>query len=760
MKLPITKKSKVRRRWIITGGVVLVVAIAAAGIFLIRRNNITTLASGSLPAMEALVSNGTISTTIMGSGTLSNASSSNINIPVGIEIDEVYVSSGDEVAAGDLLATVSSASLSEALASVQEDIADLDSQINDAVSTSSSETITSGVDGRVKKIFVSAGDDVASAMLENKALMLVSLDGKMAVNIETSAAVSVDDSVNVTLSDGTVVTGTVISVSGTAVKITVTDNGTTYGDSVSVTDSDGNSLGSGTLYINQELKIVGTTGKVETIHTSENSQIYADGKLVTLSGDFSSSEYYSLVSQREALEDTLEALLNISVNKGIVAPEGGIITDVNVSAGSTTASESSQMTQNSSEAITLAYDSGVSLSINTMNLVSTSGNESEQKNVTPVAVLDPIAIIAPVTGETPQTVIVETDYYTGVIQWNPEVAAFNSGVVYSAEVTLTAKSGYCFDQNLSPTVTDALISGRTVSAETEGNVLTFTATFTATTDNQLQDDDTTTSNTDNGANTDNSNNGQAAGTGSETSGSTSSNSTLTASSGSTANLISDSTSSSSTASQDTISSAQSTSTSNMVTAFSISSAESMTMTLSVDELDILSISVGQNVQLTLDAISGTTFEGEITKVNKTGTSSGGVTKYSIEVTVAKDASMLSGMSASATVITEEKADILTIPANAVQEQGNRSFVYTLKDESGNLSGETEIETGITDGSQIEVVSGLSEGDTVYYQIIVSSSDTSTIDFSSFGNRSNFSGGSFSGDEIPSGGSMPSGGGTQ
>ena len=95
----------------------------------------------------------------------------------------------------------------------------------------------------------------------------------------------------------------------------------------------------------------------------------------------------------------------------------------------------------------------------------------------------------------------------------------------------------------------------------------------------------------------------------------------------------------------------------------------------------------------------------------------------MEITVPKSDDMLAGMNASATIIIDEKEDVLLIPAQAVTEEGNTSYVYTKQDEDGELSGKTEVETGSTDGQNVEITSGLSEGDTVYYQMGVQEEST-------------------------------------
>ena len=140
----------------------------------------------------------------------------------------------------------------------------------------------------------------------------------------------------------------------------------------------------------------------------------------------------------------------------------------------------------------------------------------------------------------------------------------------------------------------------------------------------------------------------------------------------------------------------------------------MRLSVSVDELDINSVEKGQTAVVTFDAIEDKEFEGEVTKIGSTASVNGGVAKYTVEITIPNDDEMKQGMNASATITTEERKDVLTLPMNALQEQGDRTFVYTEQDAEGNLSGEVEIQTGLTDGNTVEITDGLEEGDTVYY----------------------------------------------
>lgn len=178
------------------------------------------------------------------------------------------------------------------------------------------------------------------------------------------------------------------------------------------------------------------------------------------------------------------------------------------------------------------------------------------------------------------------------------------------------------------------------------------------------------------------------------------------------------------------------------------------MSISVDELDINSVSVGQSAEVTLDALEGETFSGTVSEVNNTASSSGsGSAKYTVYVTIPREDSMKEGMSASVTIAIEEADNVLTIPVNALQERGSRTYVYTEADDEGNLSGEVEVATGLSDGDNVEITEGLSEGDTVYY---IKTGSTSSSG-SSFGGMDSSGMPSFGNGEVPSGSSSGGGG---
>ena len=177
--------------------------------------------------------------------------------------------------------------------------------------------------------------------------------------------------------------------------------------------------------------------------------------------------------------------------------------------------------------------------------------------------------------------------------------------------------------------------------------------------------------------------------------------------------------------------------------------EKMIATASIDESNILSVEVGQTASVTISSISDDPFTGEVTSIEKTGTSTSGVTGYSVEVTLDRTEKMLTRMSATVSIRIEGVDDALLLPEDAVTKTRTSAYVYTSVNlTSGELESMVEVKTGLTGGGYIEITEGLKEGDTVYY------TKKKSNDFSSFmgGFGGGFGGGSGSG-----GFSMPGGG---
>ncbi len=739
---PANRKQPRRRRAILLA-VVLLLVLAAALFFLFPR-----LLGGSpetevSTAQSVQVTTGTVTNSIVGTGSLTAGETASVDLPSGLVIDEVYVSSGDTVQAGDLLASVEASSLTSVLQSLQSSIDSVDEALEDALEDSEDETeLTSVLSGRVIKIYAAEGDSAADVVKEYGALMLLSVDGKMALRLEDAGSLAIGDEVTVTLSDGTEKEGTVESTEGGAV-ITVSDSGTELAETVTVTDADGNDLGSAVLYIHQEIAVTAVSGTVADLEVSEGESIDAGDTLCTLENTGTSAAVQELTSQRASLQEQLQSALQIAQDGGITAPADGVVQSVNVSAsGSTTSFLSADDGGTQSAVLTLlsasleadgesgqtaeaAEEGGETPSNETEETLPTDGTEdsgedsadgTEETTETVISDFSELTVTAPATGAAPQAEIAETEAYTGQIVWQTSDTVFAAGTTYQARVTLTAKEGYCFSTLQTPLVNEGmgcLVSG--LSWSEDGKTVSFLVTFAATEDESTTQDPSS----DTGSEASQGGSSLPSGTGSgfSSGGSSSGSSSVSVSSAESGSSTTESTTSSDGTSSDTVS------------AFTLSISDSMRISISVDELDINTIAVGQSAQISLDAIDGETFSGTVISVSSIGTSSGGSTQYTVSISFEATAEMKLGMNATATITTEEAADVLTIPVNALQQSGSQVFVYTSVEEDGSLSGATEVETGLSDGETVEIVSGLEEGQTVYYLRTGSDSDSGTTSFS-------------------------------
>ena len=95
--------------------------------------------------------------------------------------------------------------------------------------------------------------------------------------------------------------------------------------------------------------------------------------------------------------------------------------------------------------------------------------------------------------------------------------------------------------------------------------------------------------------------------------------------------------------------------------------------------------------------------------------------------------MLSGMNATATIILDTVKDVLTIPADALVEQGNQTVVYTgFDEETQMLLHPVTVKTGCSDGESVEILEGLAVGQTYYYAYYDTLEISYTPDFGSGG----------------------------
>ena len=138
---------------------------------------------------------------------------------------------------------------------------------------------------------------------------------------------------------------------------------------------------------------------------------------------------------------------------------------------------------------------------------------------------------------------------------------------------------------------------------------------------------------------------------------------------------------------------------------------SMSVTISVDETDILALAVGQTASVTVKSIGSDALSGEVTQIDKTDASG----SYTAEILLDKVSGMLPGMTASVDVRIEGVDDAILIPADALHQTSTGYYVYTSYDEqTQEFGGRVDVIPGLSNSNYVQIKSGLSEGDTVYY----------------------------------------------
>lgn len=150
----------------------------------------------------------------------------------------------------------------------------------------------------------------------------------------------------------------------------------------------------------------------------------------------------------------------------------------------------------------------------------------------------------------------------------------------------------------------------------------------------------------------------------------------------------------------------------------------MRFAISVDETNIRSLAVGQEVTVEVESVGDKTYSGTVCQIDTTPASAGGVTNYTATISLDAQDGMMAGMTAEASVTIQGIENAMLLPEEAVRRTSTSAFVYTSFDaQTGKLGGMVQVQTGISNGSEIEIIQGLNPGDTVYYE--------KTFDFFSF-----------------------------
>lgn len=164
--------------------------------------------------------------------------------------------------------------------------------------------------------------------------------------------------------------------------------------------------------------------------------------------------------------------------------------------------------------------------------------------------------------------------------------------------------------------------------------------------------------------------------------------------------------------------------------------ESMIANVTLNEVDIASIKVGQKATITFDAIEDLSVAGTVVTVDMIGSASQGVVGYGVKIAfLTNDERVKSGMSASVAIITDAKTDILAVPNAAVETSGNTDTVSVLSGTFDEVVATTvgipgmpeyrEVTIGASNDEWTEITGGLKEGEYVVIKTISGSAQSSS-----------------------------------
>lgn len=141
--------------------------------------------------------------------------------------------------------------------------------------------------------------------------------------------------------------------------------------------------------------------------------------------------------------------------------------------------------------------------------------------------------------------------------------------------------------------------------------------------------------------------------------------------------------------------------------------ETLEVTVDVDEYDIGAVEIGKEGTVYLNALERS-IPGVVSEVSREATTEGGVSYYEAKLQVDAGSHVRSGMSVEVTILNQQALDTPSLSLDAISyDEYNRPFVYQ-RDAEGQMKA-VPVETGISDGRNIQILSGISEGEHVYYQ---------------------------------------------
>ena len=622
--------------------------------------------------LTATAESRTIETQLIGGGQLSSNATEDITIPAQIKLTEYLVGNGDIVKKGDAIATVDKVSVLTALAEVQETLDYYSEELADASWGSDSDEVKAHAGGLVKVLYGQAGSSIREVMLEHGALAVLSLDGRMAVEIQRDTGLKAGTTVCVYLEDDTEVEGKVESSAGGRLVVSIKDEDYAIGEKVTVKTENGDRLGSGSLYVHNAWNATAYYGTISKVNVKEGDTLSAGKTLFQLEvGDYSAN-FQILNAKRQEYEELMLELFRMYDSGVITAPCDGIVTGVDtngtflLSAGTEPAWQV-QLLRN------VVWHTEPTNSVTLLSGTAANPTPDSSDKVDEDTVL-------PETPETPEepAPCTKTENCFGK-DHEPGCPKYQEPAPIEYEVTAVSESGVTLKK-----VNSAEQITRSETQYPDGTPIAV-GDRVIIVEGLLQKKDST----------------QQGGM----PGMESMEGMMGGMPGGMGGMggMGGSVQAFEPYSLDTL------------TVATVTSQEEMTLEITVDEQDIANLCTGMEATITVEALTGQNFPATVTSVSNSGTNEGGNSKFTAKLTLNKSGDMLPGMNASAFLTLASTENALSVPVAALVEDGSKTIVYTgYQEKDETLIKPVEVTTGASDGEYVQILSGLNDGDTVYY----------------------------------------------
>lgn len=652
------KKSKLRRilPWVGFALLALVLAILPR----LARSVETGEKASILTATAAM---GEVENTLGGGGTLTAEDPIELEIPSAVDIQEFLVNNGDHVEAGQPLAKVDRVTMLSALSEAQDSINILTEKMQVALRDAEYSWIQSQAVGRVKGIYAKTGDDAAQVVVEHGALAVVSIDGLMVTKIPTDLPIQAGEKLTARLSDGQEVSARVESKLDGVLSVILSDKEPAIGESVTVLTEDGAVVGTGFLDVHSPWNVIATQGNIANVVVTQDQMVYAGTRMICLSFENGNEEYRSLVTKRRQYEDLMTDLFAFYNDDTIKAPEAGFVGGIDKSIIKNTAALDKKPvlkllaagdTDSGEKTDKEDYTKEPDVNLRTSYLV-TEVNGTVLKGI-PYTFTGKVSI--PSADELlnilDNTVVIDLKKVPGITapKYQPGSAKFAPEKGDILQI----------DREKDPAKLQWL--GQEWHVDLDGLLKLVTELMARQSYSDVGFDIGDFAMDIGGA-------GEAK--------------------DEDAALL------------------------QKTTVMTVIPDTSMTVTMDVDELDIAYYEPGQKADILVDALPNQSFTAVVEEVSAVGKNSGGNSKYTVKLRLDRAPDMLNGMNASV-VVHRGVTSGLVLPAAAVYDRGSQCFVYTAADKkTGTLIGELPVVTGVSDGEMVEIVSGLAEGQVVFYE---------------------------------------------